>query len=155
MTSVESLSGALLEAPSPEAWAGPVPVPDRDSAFFWAGLREHRLLVLECGACANLVYPPMAGCPRCAGAELEPRELAGTGTVYSFTVVNREFAPGIRPPYVVALVALDEQPDVRVVTNIVGTTVGDVRIGQRVRAVFQDVRPETTLAFFAPLEEDA
>ena len=155
MTTLESLSDTYVAAPDPATWAGPLPVPDRDSTFYWAGLNERRLLVLECNTCSNLIHPPVAGCPSCAGTDLGQRELAGTGTVYSFTVVNREFAPGIKPLYIVAIIAMDEQADLRMVTNLVDVEVGRVRIGQRVRVVFQEVAPDATLAFFTPMDEDS
>ena len=155
MTTLESLSDVFIAVPELQTWSGPLPVPDRDSSFYWAGLNARRLLVLECNACSYLIHPPVAGCPSCAGTDLGQRELAGTGTVYSFTVVNREFAPGIKPLYIVAIVAMDEQDDLRMVTNVVDVKVGEVRIGQRVRVVFQHVGPDTTLAFFTPLDEDS
>ena len=155
MTTLESVSDTFVAVPQPGTWAGPLPVPDRDSMFYWAGLNERRLLVLECNTCSYLIHPPVAGCPSCAGTDLGQHELAGTGTVYSFTVVNREFAPGIKPLYIVAVIAMDEQADLRMVTNLVDVEVGRVRIGQRVRVVFQQVRPDVTLAFFTPLDEDS
>ena len=155
MTTLESLSDTFVSVPDLATWAGPVPVPDRDSTFYWAGLRERRLLVRGCNTCSYLIHPPVAGCPRCAGTDLGQRELAGTGTVYSFTVVNREFAPGIKPPFVVAIVAMDEQADLRMVTNLVDVKVGRVHIDQRVRVVFQDISPDATLAFFTPVDEDS
>jgi uncharacterized OB-fold protein len=75
--------------------------------------------------------------------------------VYSFTVVNREFAPGIKPPYIVAIVAMDEQADLRMVTNLVDLEVGQARIDQRVRVVFHDISPDATLAFFTPDDQDS
>ena len=155
MTTIESLSGTFVAVPDPGTWSGPVPVPDRDSAFYWSGLRERRLLVLRCQSCSYLIHPPVVGCPRCGGTDLGQRELAGTGTVYSFTVVNREFAPGIKPPYIVAIVAMDEQADLRMVTNLVDVEVGQVRIDRHVRVVFHDISPEATLAFFAPYQQDS
>ncbi|KSZ56005.1 hypothetical protein Z045_25670 [Rhodococcus pyridinivorans KG-16] len=141
-----------MAAPRLGTWAGPVPVPDRDSAFYWTGLQERRMLVLGCNRCSYLIYPPVAGCPRCSATELGQRELAGTGTVYSYTVVNREFAPGIKPPFVVAIVQMDEQADLRMMSNLVDVKIGDVHIGQRVRVVFQQITSDVTLAFFTPEE---
>jgi len=152
MTTIESLSDTFVAAPSPSTWTGPVPVPDRDSAFYWSGLRERRLLVSACNTCSYLIHPPVAGCPRCSGTDLGQRELAGTGIVYSFTVVNREFAPGIKPPFIVAIVQLDEQADLRMLTNLVDVKIGDVRMNQRVRVVFQQVSSDAALAFFTPEE---
>ena len=130
-----------------------MPVPDIDSAPFWAGLRRHELSILRCGECRTWVHPPQASCPRCLSLQLAPEPVEGRGTVYSFTLANREFAPGVPPPYVAALVDLDGPQGVRLVTSLVNVTIGDVRIGMPVRVVYCDLElegEEATLAFFAP-----
>jgi uncharacterized OB-fold protein len=124
---------------------------DIDSAPFWDGLRHHEIRILRCGECRTFVHPPQASCPKCLSLDLSAEAVSGRGTVYSFTVVNREFAPGIRPPYVAALVELVEQDGLRLVTNLVNVTIADVRIGMPVRVVFFDLEGEdVTLAFFEP-----
>lgn len=143
-------SATWLALPS-GPWSGPVPVADIDSAPFWAGLRRHELAILRCDECRTFVHPPQASCPKCLSLALTAEAVSGRGTVYSFTVVNREFAPGITPPYVAALVDLVEQDGLRLVTNLVNVTVADVRIGMAVRAVFFDLEAEdATLAYFEP-----
>jgi len=150
-----------LEAPA-GPWRGPVPVADIDSAPFWAGLRRHELLILRCAGCRTWVHPPQASCPRCLSLDVRAETPGdGRGTVYSFTVANREFAPGVPPPYVAALVDLDEGDGVRLVTNLVNVAVGDVRIGMPVRPVFVDLELDldgdgdgddagATLVYFEP-----
>lgn len=138
-----------LEPPAPP-WTGPVPVPDLDSAPFWEGLRQHRLLILRCEGCRYWVHPPQASCPQCLGVRLSAEEVSGRGVVYSFTIANREFAPGVKPPYVAALVDLEEQEALRLVTNIVNVRVGDVAVGMPVRVLFCDITEEASLAFFEP-----
>ena len=138
-------------APPSGPWSGPVPVADLDSAPFWAGLRSHELRILRCVECRTFVHPPQASCPKCLSLDLDAEVVSGRGSVYSFTVVNREFAPGIKPPYVAALVDLVEQDGLRLVTNLVNVTIADVRIGMPVRVVFHDIEGEdVTLAFFEP-----
>ena len=139
-----------LEPPS-APWSGPVPVADIDSAPFWDGLRRHELRILRCGDCRTFVHPPQASCPKCLSLELTPEAVSGRGTVYSFTVVNREFAPGVRPPYVAALVDLEEQDGLRLVTNLVNVSIGEVRVGMPVRVLFCDLDDAgLTLALFEP-----
>ena len=143
-------SATRLAVPS-GPWSGPVPVADIDSAPFWAGLRRHELAILRCDECRTYVHPPQASCPKCLSLALTAEAVSGRGSVYSFTVVNREFAPGIKPPYVAALVDLVEQDGLRLVTNLVNVTIADVRIGMPVRVVFHDLEgQDVTLAFFEP-----
>jgi hypothetical protein len=133
-------------------WQGPVPIPDLDSAAFWEGLSQHHLLIMRCNDCDYWVHPPLAGCPRCLSSSLSAQEVSGRGVLYSFTVVNREFAPGIKPPYVAAYVDLDEQEYLRLLTNIVNVRIGDIKIGMAVQVRFVDIG-EATLAMFEPAEE--
>lgn len=134
-------------------WPGPIPVPDIDSQFFWKGLREHKLLILRCGDCGYWIYSPLASCPQCLSFNVAPEPVSGRGTIYSFTVVHREFAQGIKPPYVAAFVDLDEQPALRLLSNIVNCRVSDVEIGMPVRVVFHDITDDVGLAFFEPVKE--
>ncbi|HVW32926.1 MAG TPA: OB-fold domain-containing protein [Acidimicrobiia bacterium] len=132
-------------------WTGPVGVPDIDSAPYFAGLRRHELVILRCSECRTFVHPPQASCPRCLSLALVPEPVSGRGRVYSFTVANREFAPGVPPPYVAALVDLEEQESLRIVTNLVNVAIGDVRVGMPVRVLFSDLDGEdATLALFEP-----
>jgi uncharacterized OB-fold protein len=150
---VRSPEPGVWLAPPSGPWPGPVPEPDIDSAPFWAGLRRHELAILRCGECRTFVHPPQASCPRCLSLALVPEPVSGRGVVYSFTVANREFAPGIKPPYVVALVDLEEQESLRIVTNLVNVAARDVRIGMGVRVLFCDLEldgEDVTLAYFEP-----
>jgi len=146
-STLASLSATQLVTPG--TWTGPIPVPDIDGAPYWQGLREHRLLIQRCAECRYWIHTPLAACPRCLSFAVWPEPVSGRGVVYSFTVCNREFAPGLPPPYVAALVDLVEQPALRMVTMLVNCRIGEIRIGQPVRVVYYDV-PSATLAFFEP-----
>jgi uncharacterized OB-fold protein len=89
-------------------------------------------------------------CPRCHGFDLRPEAVAGTGSVYSFTIAHRQFVPGVEPPYAVALVEIDEEQGVRILTNLVNCRTDEIQIGLRVRAVFKDLDGSTSLLFFEP-----
>ena len=138
----------ITAAPGP--WEGPVPVPDLDSAAFWDGLKAHQLRIMRCADCGYWVHSPLAGCPRCLSSNLNAQPVSGRGSLYSFTVVNREFAPGVKPPYIAAYVDLEEQEALRLLTNLVNVRVADVRIDMPVQVVFHDIG-EMTLAYFEPV----
>jgi len=94
--------------PSP---TGP-PEADPDSGPFWAALRERRVVLQRCAACARLRFPPMGRCPWCADARSTREEVHAVGSVYSWVVVHRAFRPefAAEVPYVVATVDLDAGP---------------------------------------------
>ncbi|MDT7794944.1 MAG: hypothetical protein QOD59_4385 [Mycobacterium sp.] len=63
--------------------------------------------------------------------------VSGQATVAGFTVNHQQWLPNFPPPYVVAVVALAEDPSTRLTTNIVGCEPDDVTIGMSVRVAFE------------------
>ena len=62
--------------------------------------------------------------------------MSGRGTVYSFTINRQAWVPGLEVPFVIAIVELDEQPGLRLMTNIVDGTPEEVEIGMPVEVAF-------------------
>jgi uncharacterized OB-fold protein len=112
------------------------------------------LMIARCTGCSLWVHPSEADCPDC-GAALVAQPVSGRGEVFTFTVNMHPFNPVVPPPYVVAIVVLDEQPDLRVVANIVDCEPDSVYIGMPVQVAFerQDLGDESVLVpVFAPAE---
>jgi uncharacterized protein len=107
-----------------------------ENVHFWTGGRAGELLILRCGACDRWVHPPVAACPGCDG-ELAPEPVSGKGTVFTYTVNHQAYNPEVPLPYVIALVELVEQDDLRLMTDIVHCDPDDVSIGMAVRVVFE------------------
>lgn len=123
-------------------------VADPTTAAHWAAAREGRLLLQRCTRCGHHQFYPRPFCLACESRELLWRDAGGYGEVYSMTVVRIPVTPGLVPPYVLALVDLDEGP--RLLTNLIG----DCAIGDRVRLgwVHRDGLP---LPVFSPVSTDA
>ena len=51
-------------------------------------------------------------------------------------------------PFTVVVVALDDAPGVRVVSNLVDAAPGEVRVGLPVEVLFEEVSPEVTVPRF-------
>lgn len=128
--------------------------PDRWTQPFWDAAAEHRLIAHQCSACGTFRHPPGPFCWQCRSREARWVDLPGTGNVYSFTVVRHPMTPAAKDavPYVVALVALDGAPGVRLITNVIGVDPEAVRIGLAVRVVWDDLRPGTAVPRFAPAD---
>jgi uncharacterized OB-fold protein len=103
---------------------------------FWTGGFRGELLIQRCDACDRWVHPPRSSCESCGGA-LEAKPVAGNGEVFTYTVNHHAFNPAVPVPYVIALVTLDEQDDLRLPTNIVDCAPEDVRCGMPVEVVFE------------------
>ncbi len=104
---------------------------------FWTGGADGELRILTCRGCGYRIHPPAPVCPRCLGREVAPEALSGRGVVHTFTVNCQPWYPHLDPPYVVAIVALEEQDDLRLTTNLVDVDPDDVRIGMPVEVVFE------------------
>ncbi len=122
------------------------PVPDEDSAPYWAGLREHRLELQRCDACAEVRFPRMPACPRCGSPEWSAYEASGAGRVYSWIVVHRPLPPFevADLPVTIATVELDE--GCRMLGRLVS---GEAAVDVRVSADFVDHADRTELVFRA------
>jgi uncharacterized OB-fold protein len=124
------------------------PLPGTDDpidAGFWEAARDSRLVVQACGSCGHRTMPPRPMCPRCRSVERVWEPVSGTGTIWSWTVAHPPLLPAFLPytPYAVVVVALDEDPVLRLVGNLVtevdapidSVDPSTIRMGGRVRAV--------------------
>ena len=114
----------------------PIPQITDENGAFWTGGRDGELLIARCTACGFWVHPPTPRCPQCLSDAVEPRAVSGRGTVYSFTINRQAWVPDLEVPYVIAIVELDEQPGLRLMTNIVDGTPEEVEIGMPVEVAF-------------------
>jgi len=131
-----------------------LPAVTPENEHFWQGGADGELRMLGCNGCRTLIHPPAPLCPTCLGRDLAVRALSGRGRVYSYTVNRQPWIPGFDPPYVVAIVELEEQPGLRLTTNIVHCAPEDVRIGQPVKVCFEQWE-EVYLPLFEPDSEPA
>src|SRR5690606_20320978 len=92
---------------------------DPTTERFWSACAEHRLLVQHCRNCGAHQFYPRPFCLACEPNDLEWTESKGSGTFYSVTTIRLPVTPELTPPYLVALVDLDEGP--RLLTNIEAT----------------------------------
>jgi uncharacterized OB-fold protein len=115
------------------------PVPDIDevSRFYWDAAGREELAVQCCSSCRRYVFPPTVACPRCLSETLVPTRVSGRGRVHAFTVARQTFDPSFEVPYVLALVELEEDPEVRILTNIVGSAPEEVTGGAPTEVVFE------------------
>src|SRR5690606_18308490 len=75
---------------------------------FWKACVEHRLMVQRCTTCSSHQFYPRPFCLACESTSLEWVDTKGTGTIYSLSTVRVPVIDELPPPYVIALVDLDE-----------------------------------------------
>ncbi len=117
----------------------PVPEPDGLSAPYWNGLREERLLVQRCRACAQWQFGPEWLCHRCHAFDPDWVEVAPRGIVYSWERVWHPVHPVLKPrgPYLVVVVELPDAGHVRMLGNFLGAPRTDPVIGAEVEGVYE------------------
>ncbi|PPJ25829.1 3-ketoacyl-CoA thiolase [Nocardia nova] len=128
----------------------PLPQPTLASAEFWASGADGALRIGHCRTCARWTHPQRAICPHCRGRDIGMEPVSGRATVVGFTVNSQQWLPALPPPYVVAIVALQEDSAVRLTTNIVGCDPAEVRVGMRVRVRFEQAAEDVWLPLFEP-----
>lgn len=128
----------------------PLPEILPETAEFWRAARRHELLLQRCTACGRLIYFPRLLCPHCLSQDLGWVKATGRGTVCTYTVIHQaaheSFAPDV--PYVYAIIELEEGP--RVISNVIHLDPAQVRIGMKVKVVFDAITPEVSIPKFEP-----
>ena len=129
----------------------PRPLPEftPENEFFWTAGRDGVLRVQRSIPCGALLFPPTPVCPHCHSTEIEIIDVSGRGTVVGYTVNNHQWLPTMSPPYVIAMVALEEDDRVRLTTNVVGCEPDVVHLGMKVAVEFTQ-QDDVWFPLFAP-----
>jgi uncharacterized OB-fold protein len=133
----------------PEQPERPLPLfPEPDTAPFWAATAEHRLTYQVCRACGQVVFHPRRHCTCCTSGDLEWRDSAGAGTVYTFTVIRQHGHPFFRAriPYLIGLIDLDE--GFRMLAEIAADP-ETLQVNQRVSVTWED-HADLSVPIFEP-----
>jgi uncharacterized OB-fold protein len=121
------------------------PLPDTawpPLAPFWAAAAEGELRIPRCDRCAHLEWYPRETCSACAGDTFTWSQVSGRATLFSWSVVTHAWVPQFAEqlPLVAALVALVEDPAVRLATRIVDATHDSLSVDMPVDVAFRDLR---------------
>jgi len=127
----------------------PLPELTPMNEWFWTSGADDQLRIQGCTDCKTLVHPPSPMCPACRSRSRAPTVVSGRGTVVAFTVNRHPWLPSFAPPYAIAIVALAEDPTVRLTTNIVGCDPDEVHVGQEVTVRFEH-QDDVWLPLFEP-----
>ncbi len=136
------------------------PLPDTEwqaTREFWAAAARGELVIPRCADCGAWNWYPPDRCRACESAELPWTPVSGRGTLFSWAVVRRALVKPFagQVPYATGLVALEEDPDVRLVTTIVDCSLADLRIEMPMTVVyraldFPGVSREVVAPMFTP-----
>lgn len=124
----------------------PKPPPVGENQGFWDGVKNGNLVFQRCKECGARVHPPRPICPSCRSLEKEWAPSSGKGIIHSWVVYREAPHPGFVAPYAVVLVELEE--GVRLISNVVDMELDEIQIGMPVEAVFDNVTDELALPKF-------
>ena len=131
---------------------------DERTAEYFAGAARGELMLPRCAACHRLVWYPEEECPSCGGRTFTWTSVSGRGRVFTWAVVRRAFLPAFEEmvPFVTALVALDDDPRIRIVSYVVDCEPDGLAADLPVEAVFRPLQFPTvpdrsvTVPMFVP-----
>ena len=127
----------------------PLPMLTEANRFFWTSGADGRLRFLRCSVCRNYIHPPVPVCDQCLSMEQEVVAVSGRATLAAVTVNHQLWIPTIEPPYVIGIVEIEEQPSVRLTTNIVRCAESDLAIGMALEVEFEE-NEDVFLPMFRP-----
>lgn len=132
----------------------PLPAVTPENEFFWSAGADGVLRLQNCLDCAALIHPPEPVCRYCRSMNMGVRDVSGRATLAGFTVNHRFSLPGLPAPYVVAQVAIDEDPRVRLTTTLIDCDTDQLGLGQQVEVVFENI-DDVWLPLFRPVPDSA
>ena len=125
------------------------PVENQDTAHFWQGLRDGKLLIQRCKGCNTLRHPPQPMCEQCQSLQWDCIESTGKGTIYTYTVMHYPEIPPFDYPNIIVLVELEE--GVRIVSQLTDCKPDAVQIGMAVEMKITEVQDGMSLPLFHPV----
>jgi uncharacterized OB-fold protein len=119
---------------------------------FWRAASRKVLVRPVCDVCGTNFFVPQIACTNCHSEAWTYQESSGCGTISTFTVVHRAPTSEHQPPYIVAVIDLDE--GWHMMSNIVGSPHESVRMGQSVKVDFHSRDDGVVLPVFR-LDQEA
>ena len=126
----------------------PAPNPTMDERPFWENCAKQRLTFQRCADCGHYRHPPTPVCGKCRSTRCEWGDAPEMGEVFTYTVVHHPSHEAVKPElaYNIAVVAFPELNGVRLVSNVIDAGPDDMRVGMKVRLVWE----EHTAGVFLP-----
>ncbi|MBM7369251.1 Zn-ribbon domain-containing OB-fold protein [Gordonia hydrophobica] len=131
----------------------PVPAISIDSLEFWKSGSDGQLRITRCDDCQLWIYPPKPICRRCRSQAVSYEPVQGRGRIFSYTISRQQFLPGVSDPYAIAVVTLDEDPDLRMTARVVADDLTRLHIGMPVTIEFEE-RNDMWIPVVAPTGEE-
>lgn len=128
-----------------------VPVPTPETQPYWDAAREGELRLQRCEECDTVRAYPQTSCAQCGSQKYQWFAASGRASLYSYVISHRP-APGYTPPFVIALVQLEEGP--RMLSNVVDVPADPDHLPLDLPLTVQfERRGEVAVPVFAPIDQ--
>ncbi len=128
-----------------------LPLVTAENEHYWKGGARRELCFLRCGECRTYVHPPSPVCPECLSKQLAPAAVSGRARLLTWTVNHHPWIPGFEPPYLIAIVEVEEQRGLRITTNLVNCSPEELRMDLPVRVLFEERDDGIFIPLFEPV----
>lgn len=127
----------------------PLPALDPGNTAFWTGGERQQLLICRCGSCRRWLHPPVPVCRFCLSTDVTAEPCSGRGKVLTYTINRQPWLPSLPPPYVIAVIELDDDPELRLTSRLLDVQPEQASIGMRVKVRFEEAG-DVWLPLFEP-----
>ena len=126
-----------------------VPVPTPETQHYWDGAKQGELRLQRCTSCSHVYFPPRPFCPECGSRDVSVFTASGKGRLHSY-IINELGAPGREPPFAVAIVKLEEGP--QLMSNILECpqTPEALQLDMALEVTFETLTEDISLPQFRP-----
>ena len=116
----------------------PYPIPEYGTEPYWEACNREQLVMQRCDRCSKFRWHPSPLCTHCSADGFSWEPLCGRGKITTWTVVTHPVHPAAfeRVPYVVVEVELDEQPGLRMLSNLIDANEEDIGFDSPVTVAF-------------------
>ena len=137
---MDEQSGAKSKTYLPEGMPAPAASRDGLDREFYEAAKRHEVVVQRCARCAAFQFPAEWICHKCHTFDPRWHRVSGRGRIYSWERVWHPAHPALKGacPYLVVVVELEDAGGVRMVGNLLGDPMQEVRFDAKVEAAFED-----------------
>lgn len=130
----------------------PIPVPQGESDEYWNKAKEGELWLRNCNSCGNPYFYPRDISPCCFSKDTSWIKASGKASLFTYAIVHRAPHPGFAQdaPFVVAIVELEEGPQMPTSIVIDDPTPENLQIGMALEVIFEDISEKIALPKFKP-----
>ncbi len=127
-----------------------IPSPLGPNAAFYAFLARGELRLQRCASasCGVWRHPPRHRCAACGSLDTTWKVASGRGRLFSWTVTHRPVDPAFTPPYVIAVLELEEGP--RLVGNVRGIEPDELALELPMVVEIEPISDAVGLLWFRP-----